>query len=67
MDALYHAHTEAIPEGGHGVTGTVLSVSSTESTVDLGALGIGVVIGKEMKSGMAGKLGRKSGEGFYQY
>ena len=56
MDALYHAHTEAIPEVGHVVTGTVISVSSTESSVDLGALGIGVVIGKEMKSGMAGKL-----------
>ena len=48
---------EAIPSVGDVVSGTVIYVASSHALVDLGPLGTGIVLGKEMKSGLSkGKL-----------
>jgi small subunit ribosomal protein S1 len=45
---------EAVPSVGDVVSGTVIYVSSNHALVDLGPLGTGIVLGKEMKSGLSG-------------
>lgn len=51
------AHPMEIPEVGDVLTGVVFSVASNHALIDLGPLGTGVVLGKEMRDGMnAGKL-----------
>jgi small subunit ribosomal protein S1 len=43
-----------IPEVGDVVSGVVLAVTSNQALIDLGPLGTGVVLGKEMRDGMTG-------------
>ncbi len=43
----------AIPSIGEVMSGTVLSVTSNTIYLDLGALGTGIVLGREMKDGMS--------------
>ncbi len=51
-----------IPAVGDVVIGTVISVASNNALVDLGPLGTGVVLGKEMKSGLGGNAKLHVGE-----
>ncbi len=51
-----------IPQVGDVVKGIVINVSSNHALVDLGPLGIGVVLGKEMKSGLGGNAKLRVGE-----
>ncbi len=54
LATLLTEDTVLIPAVGDVVTGTVIHVSSNHALVDLGPLGTGVVLGKEMKSGLGG-------------
>lgn len=58
MGALLEKHLLEIPEVGDVVHGTVLSVASSSALIDLGGLGTGIVLGKEMRDGLGldGKL-----------
>lgn len=58
MEELLTKHLVEIPSIGDVVHGTVLSVSSNHALIDLGALGTGIVLGKEMRDGLGahGKL-----------
>jgi small subunit ribosomal protein S1 len=58
MGALLEQHLLEIPEVGDVVLGTVLYVASSSALIDLGGLGTGIVLGKEMRDGlgMEGKL-----------
>ncbi|MEI7749949.1 MAG: S1 RNA-binding domain-containing protein [Candidatus Moraniibacteriota bacterium] len=51
-----------IPAVGDVILGTVISVASNNALVDLGPLGTGVVLGKEMKSGLGGNAKLHVGE-----
>ena len=53
LELLYENSPE-IPEVGDVVPGTVIYVGSSSALVDLGPLGTGVVLGKEMKDGLVG-------------
>lgn len=62
LEQLYEAHSTDVPEVGDVVEGSVLHVGSSSALVDLGPLGTGVVLGKEMKDGLVGgklKVGDK--------
>ena len=52
MGALVTEDSIFIPKVGETVEGVVIYVSSNHAIIDLGPLGTGTVIGKEMKSGM---------------
>lgn len=54
LEQLYEAHSAEIPEEGDVVEGVIIHVGSSSALVDLGALGTGVVLGKEMKDGLVG-------------
>ncbi|MEP7162609.1 MAG: S1 RNA-binding domain-containing protein [Candidatus Moraniibacteriota bacterium] len=54
LEQLYEAYSAPIPEEGDVVKGTVIHVGSSSALVDLGPLGTGVVLGKEMRDGMVG-------------
>jgi small subunit ribosomal protein S1 len=58
MGALLEQHLLEIPEVGDVVIGTVLYVASSSALIDLGGLGTGIVLGKEMRDGLGleGKL-----------
>ncbi|MCW1888021.1 MAG: S1 RNA-binding domain-containing protein [Candidatus Moranbacteria bacterium] len=58
MGALLEKHLLEIPEIGDVVPGTVIHVASSFALIDLGGLGTGIVLGKEMRDGlgMEGKL-----------
>jgi small subunit ribosomal protein S1 len=58
MGALLEKHLLEIPEVGDVVPGTVIHVASSFALIDLGGLGTGIVLGKEMRDGlgMEGKL-----------
>ena len=58
MDELLAKHVLEIPEIGDVISGTVIHVSSNAALIDLGPLGTGVVLGKEMRDGLGpeGKL-----------
>lgn len=58
MEALLTQHVIEIPEVGDVVQGTVLSVAPSSALIDLGPLGTGIVLGKEMRDGLGpeGKL-----------
>ena len=45
---------DQVPSIGDVVSGTVIFVTSSHALVDLGPLGTGIVLGKEMKSGLSG-------------
>jgi len=54
LSSLLTEDSVLIPAVGDVVTGIVIHVSSNHALVDLGPLGTGVVLGKEMKSGLGG-------------
>ena len=58
MDELLAQHVLEIPEIGDVIQGTVIYVASSSALIDLGPLGTGVVLGKEMRDGLGpeGKL-----------
>lgn len=58
MGALLEQHLLEIPEVGDVVLGTVIYVASSHALIDLGGLGTGIVLGKEMRDGLGldGKL-----------
>jgi small subunit ribosomal protein S1 len=57
MDRLLAAHPIQFPQIGDTISGSVIEVSSNEIYLDLPPYGTGIVLGKEIKDGMAaGKL-----------
>src|SRR6185369_6741924 len=58
MEALLNQHIVEIPEIGAVIPGTVFYVASSYALIDLGPLGTGIVLGKEMRDGLGpeGKL-----------
>ncbi len=58
MDELFTKHMVEIPEVGEVVQGTVIHVASSYALIDLGSIGTGIVLGKEMRDGLGpeGKL-----------
>lgn len=58
MDELFAKHVIEVPEVGDVVSGVVMHVSSSSALIDLGPLGTGIVLGKEMRDGLGpqGKL-----------
>ncbi len=58
MEDLLNNHVLDIPEIGDVVPGTVMYVASSYALIDLGPLGTGIVLGKEMRDGLGpeGKL-----------
>lgn len=53
MGALLAKNPIVIPQIGDVIEGTVIEVSSNSILLDLGVLGAGIVMGKEIKDGMA--------------
>lgn len=62
LESLLNEETVEIPTLGDVVEGIVIHVSSNHAIIDLGPLGTGVVLGKEMKSGLGGGLKLREGE-----
>lgn len=62
LEQLYESHLETIPEIGSVIPGTVIHVGSSSALVDLGPLGTGVVLGKEMKDGLGSGSKLKVGD-----
>lgn len=58
MEELLTQHVIEVPEIGQVVTGTVIHVAASSALIDLGPLGTGIVLGKEMRDGLGpqGKL-----------
>lgn len=58
MDELVARHVIEVPEIGDVISGTVIHVASSFALIDLGSLGTGIVLGKEMRDGLGatGKL-----------
>lgn len=54
LDGLMSEDSVVIPSVGDVITGIVIHVASSHALVDLGPLGTGIVLGKEMKSGLSG-------------
>lgn len=62
LETLLNEDTVQIPSIGDVVSGIVVYVSSNHALIDLGPLGTGVVLGKEMKSGLGGGLKLREGD-----
>jgi small subunit ribosomal protein S1 len=62
LESLMNEDAIQIPAVGDVVSGVVIHVSSNHALVDLGPLGTGVVLGKEMKSGLGGGLKLREGD-----
>lgn len=58
MEELLSQHVVDIPEIGDVIPGTVMFVASSYALIDLGPMGTGIVLGKEMRDGLGpeGKL-----------
>lgn len=58
MEELLSQHVVEIPEIGDVIPGTVIFVASSYALIDLGPMGTGIVLGKEMRDGLGpeGKL-----------
>ncbi len=58
MEELLSKHVVEIPEVGDVIQGTIMYVASSYALIDLGPLGTGIVLGKEMRDGLGpeGKL-----------
>jgi small subunit ribosomal protein S1 len=52
MDDLLMNHLVEIPEIGDVIQGTVIYVAAASALIDLGPLGTGIVLGKEMRDGL---------------
>ncbi len=53
MEALLEANPVKIPQAGDVLEGTVIDITSNSLLLDLGCLGTGIVLGKEIKDGLA--------------
>lgn len=62
LEKLYEDNLATLPEMGDVVPGTVIYVGSSSALVDLGALGTGVVLGKEMRDGLGSGSKLKVGD-----
>ncbi len=62
LEQLYETHSAPIPEIGEVVPGVVIHVGSSSALVDLGPLGTGIVLGKEMKDGLGGGVKLRLGD-----
>ena len=62
MDQLLAEHPVEVPKVGDVLQGTVIEVGSNFALVDLGPLGTGTVLGKEMRDGLAGGIKVKKGD-----
>lgn len=62
LEKLYEDNLASLPEVGAVVPGTVIYVGSSSALVDLGALGTGVVLGKEMRDGLGSGSKLKVGD-----
>lgn len=62
LEKLYEDHLATLPEVGDVIPGTVIYVGSSSALVDLGALGTGVVLGKEMRDGLGSGTKLKIGD-----
>lgn len=62
LEKLYEDHLASLPEIGDVIPGTVIYVGSSSALVDLGALGTGVVLGKEMRDGLGSGSKLKVGD-----
>ena len=54
MGALLEKHPLEIPQVGEVLEGAVIDVTSSSLLLDLGSLGTGIVLGKEIKDGLSG-------------
>ncbi|KKT94760.1 MAG: SSU ribosomal protein S1P, partial [Parcubacteria group bacterium GW2011_GWC1_45_14] len=64
MESLLESNPVEIPEVGDVLEGTVVHISSNSILIDLGPLGTGIVMGKEIKGGLETekiKIGDKVG------
>lgn len=61
MEELLTKHLIEIPSVGDVVRGIVMNVSSNHALIDLGALGTGIVLGKEMRDGLGADAKLKVG------
>ena len=59
MDALLEKYPLEIPQVGEVLEGTVIDVTSNSLLLDLGSLGTGIVLGKEIKDGLSGEKLKK--------
>jgi small subunit ribosomal protein S1 len=62
MEALLEQHPVDIPQVGDVLQGTVIDVASHSALLDLGPLGTGIVLGKEMKDGLGSNAKLKEGD-----
>ena len=62
MGRLIAEHPFEVPKVGDVLQGTVIEVGSNFALVDLGPLGTGTVLGKEMRDGLAGGIKVKKGD-----
>lgn len=62
MGRLLAAHPFEVPTVGDVLHGTVIEVGSNFALIDLGPLGTGTVLGKEMRDGLAGGVKIKKGD-----
>lgn len=54
LEKLYEEYSAEIPGVGDVIPGRIIHVGSSSALIDLGPLGTGVVLGKEMKDGLVG-------------
>jgi small subunit ribosomal protein S1 len=62
MESLLEENPINIPQPGDVLEGTVIDISTSSVLVDLGPLGTGIVLGREMKDGMCGDNKLKKGD-----
>lgn len=62
MGRLIAEHPFEVPKVGDILQGTIIEVGSNFALVDLGPLGTGTVLGKEMRDGLAGGVKVKKGD-----
>lgn len=62
MGRLLAAHPFEVPKVGDVLQGTVIEVGSNFALIDLGPIGTGTVLGKEMLDGLAGGVKIKKGD-----
>jgi small subunit ribosomal protein S1 len=62
MESLLEQHSVEIPRVGDVLQGTVIDVASHSALLDLGPLGTGIVLGKEMKDGLGSNAKLKEGD-----
>lgn len=62
MEKILAENEIKIPQAGDVVEGTVIDISSSSLLLDLGPIGTGIVIGKEIKDGLSAGIKLKKGD-----